>query len=423
MHIPSKMDYEEILATPAMVRFAIGTDGDGRTPTILLRCTTLQAKYALQASSYKVVLLPVSNEWLAYGLEIEDDPENPMLLWSIVERDSEIEALKCLSRSPRCSIAIYAETGANIAFVQAECSFGSFSINELIAHIQLHPDDDRSGPEEVVGAFKAIRAREDGTLTSLIEGQLSPKAEWKLIGSMFITGSLSRTLIDLKDADEGRQQELLVEALADGVSPREACRSPQVEISKEKTRELVDVIATSEHTYFLFESKGLKVLADEKLPARNRLAKNTLKHLKKAVGQLRGAIRHIKAEKLVFNPKGEQIDLPKSPGHAIVVVPDTSLVRDSDDPGAELLTQFYQDTKHMLHIVDPTELVRIIQAANRAVEEGGFAKPVDAFHEWFARRFESAVKHDVAAIEIVHRFPSDDTRMGQGYVPIDYPPH
>lgn len=419
MHIPSRIDYEEILATPAMVRFTTAFDGETRTPTVLLRCTTLQAKYALQTSSYKVVMLPISNGWLAYGLEIEDDPENPMLLWSIVERDSEVEALRCLSRSSECAIAIFAETGANVAFVQAECSFDDFSIKEFIPHIQLHPDDDHTGPEEVVGAFEAIRAREDGALTSWVEGQLSPKEEWKLIGSTFITGSLSSPLVDLKDTDEGGQQELLVEVLTDGVSPREAFRSPQVEISQEKTRELVDVIATSEHTYFLFESKSLTVFGADKLPTRSKLAKNTLKHLEKAVGQLRGAIRQVKAEKPVFNPKGEQIDIPKRPGHAIVVVPDTSLVRDIDDPGAELLKKFYEDTEHMLHIVDPTELARIIQAANRAVEEGDFVNPADAFDVFLARRFENALKHDVAAIEIVHRFPGDNMRMGNGYVPVD----
>lgn len=419
MHIPSRIDYEEILVTPAMVRFTTSFDGDTRTPTILLRCTTLQAKCALQTSGYKVVLLPISNGWLAYGLEIEDDPENPMLLWSIVERDSEIEALRCLSKSSECAIAIFAETGANVAFVHAQCSFGNFAIKELLPHIQLHPDDDHTGPEEAVRAFDAIRLREDSELTSWVEGQLSPIEEWKLIGSTFITGSLSSPLIDLQDVDEGGQQELLVEVLADGVSPRETHRSPQVEISEEKTRELVDVIATSEHTYFLFESKSLTVFGDDKAPIRSKLAKNTLKHLKKAVRQLRGATRHVKAEKPIFSPKGEEIKIPKSPGHAIVVVPDTSLVRDSDDPGAELLMKFYEDTEHMLHIVDPTELVRIIQAANRAVEEGNFVNQVDAFDVFFARRFENAVKHDVASIEIVHRFPSDGTRMGKGYVPVD----
>jgi len=322
-------------------------------------------------------------------------------------------------KSPNCALAIFTETGANVAFVQAECVFKDLSIEELIPHIKLHPDDDREGPEEAVKAFDAIRASKETNLTSWIEGEVSPTENWKLIGSTFITGTLSSPLIDFSDNDEGGQQELLVEVLADGVSPVEAHRSPQVAISQKKSRELIDVIATSDHTYFLFESKSLTIFADEKLPTRDKLAKNTAKHLKKAVGQLRGAIRHLRDGKSISSMQGGTIKIPNSPGHAIVVISDISLLHDSDEHGADLLLEFLKETEHMLHIVDPTELTRIIQASNRAVMEGDLVNAVDAFDVFFQRRFENAIKHDIAAIKIVHQFPSDENRMGKGYVPVE----
>lgn len=414
LHIPSEIDRDEILATPEMVRISMTSENGERYPIFIIRTNTLQSKYVLQQSRFKLTLLPLSNSWMAYGLEIEDDAENPMLLWSIVEREKEIEALKLLALSSRCSMAIFNEIGVNVAFVNALCEFGDEPIKELSKHIAIHPNSDKLGPQEAISAFNKIRTTKRTTLTPWVEGVISPQQEWKLILSTYVTSQLSAPTQSLADLDEGGQQEQLVEWMTDGVEPESIHRSPQVKISDAKTRELIDVIATSKHTYFLFESKSLTILGQNFLPERKKLAKNIAKHVKKATKQLRGAIRHVVAKKEIFDLDGAPIKIPDSHGHAIIMTPDISLTNEYDDPGANLLTEFVEETDHLLHILDPSELLRLIQGALRLVENGSFSAPADAFNVLLVRRFENAVENDTVAIEIVHRFAGDEDRMGGG---------
>lgn len=417
MHIPSHNNLQEILAVPEMVRLTIADEGSERKPTFLIRTDVLKSKYLLQLPSYKIVLLPLSNGWLAYGLEIEDDPEHPMLLWSIIEEYAEIEAFKKLATSPVCSLAIFNETGANVAFVTAKCDFGNEPIELLFKHINLHPDKDRLGPKEAVSALNKIRNSQPSKYQAWIHGIVTPDHEWKTIQASYITSQLSVTRLDLIDLDEGGQQEQLVEWLTDGINPSSVHRSPQVSISETKSRELTDVIATSELTYFLFESKSLSILGRSPLPSRKKLSKNLSKHLKKATDQLRGATRHIKSKKEVFNINGEIIDIPSSYGHAIIMVPNIDLISRDDDKSAKILEDFSAETNHLLHILDPAELLRIVQASLKLVEMKRFSKPVDAFDFLLMQRFGNAVDKDVSAIEIIHRFPGHEHKMGTGYLP------
>lgn len=418
MHVPSNIDRDEILATPSMVRMSITIGDNGREPIFIVRVNTLQSKYVLQQEKFKLTLVPISNNWLAYGFEIEDDADNPMLLWSLIERSSEIEALKRLSSNPRCAIAIFNETGANTAFVRAHCDFRDEPVEALSRHVVLHPDDDKLGPAEAISTFENIRSKEPTSLKSWMKGKVSPQEEWKLIEMRYVTSQLSAPMQSLADMDEGGQQEQLVEWIADGIIPENIHRSPQVKISDVNERELVDVIATSELTYFIFESKSLTILGAEVIPERQKLAKNVAKHIKKATKQLRGAIRHISDKKFIFDKESKlKIAIPESPGHAIIMVPDLGLVNEFNDPGAKLLKHFLETTGHTLHILDPSELLRVVQGALRFVELGKVSATADGFDYLLIKRFENAVENDMAAIEIVHRFDGDESRMGNGYIP------
>jgi hypothetical protein len=235
--------------------------------------------------------------------------------------------------------------------------------------------------------------------------------DWKAVHNHFITASASSSLIDLFDSDEGNQQEQLGVWLTDNLQPFGVHHSPQIPKGA-GTRELTDILLSHEFGAVLIESKTLSVLARERLPDRAKLKRDVAAHIGKAFDQLRGAIRKLKSGVQVTSPTGDTLTIEREkPAHAIVLIPDLELVEDQAAYGIEFIREFMTATGGFPHLLDISELLRVVQAAEMIAARGTTTTPIMAFDYYLTERAEKAVNAGTLCIEVLLRF-ADDTTEG-----------
>jgi hypothetical protein len=219
---------------------------------------------------------------------------------------------------------------------------------------------------------------------------------WSEETSFYITNRLSRSSLSILSGNEGDEQEELAVWLTDWLSPSGATRRPQVHEGK-GIRELCDVLLTHPYGCCLIESRTLAVLNRAELPDRSKLTRNVAKSVEKAVDQLRGAFRNIVAGCRVTAQEGVDIPVERDhPGHAIVLVPDLSLLSGSADTGQALISKFAAESDMCLHILDPGELLRTAQAADSLSRKGQRTSPIMAFDFVLLQRWKKALELETA---------------------------
>ncbi|WP_292611940.1 hypothetical protein, partial [Nitrobacter sp. 62-13] len=225
----------------------------------------------------------------------------------------------------------------------------------------------------------------------------------------FVTAGASSSLIDLFDGDEGNQQEQLGVWLTDNLQPSGVHHSPQIPKGN-GTRELTDILLSHEFGAVLIESKTLSVLARERLPDRAKLKRDVSAHIGKAFAQLRGAIRALKSGVPVTSLKGNTLSVEcEHPAHAIVLIPDLELVDDRAAYGIEFIRNFMDATGGFPHLLDISELLRIVQAAEMIAARGTTTTPMMAFDYYLMERAKKAVDAGTMCIEVLLRLVDDET--------------
>jgi len=160
----------------------------------------------------------------------------------------------------------------------------------------------------------------------------------------------------------------------------------------------------------LIESKTLSVLARERQPDRAKLKRDVSAHIGKAFAQLRGAIRALKSGVRVTSPKGKTLSVErKHPAHAIVLIPDLELVDDRAAYGIEFIQDFMGSTGGLAHLLDVSELLRIVQAAEMIAARGTTTTPMMAFDYYLMERAKKAADVGTLCIEVLLRFANDET--------------
>jgi hypothetical protein len=208
----------------------------------------------------------------------------------------------------------------------------------------------------------------------------------------------------LINGDEGSQQENLAVWLTDSLSIRGATLSPQIhELSG--IRELTDVLFSYSGGTFLIESKTLSVLERSELPNRAKLKKNVLKNISKALSQLPGACRNIKRGLKITNQNGEEIQVERTlPIHCVVLVPDLSLLDESDGLGGEFLNKFLAENDAYLHLLDPAALLRSVQHAHILADNSESGMPlIMTFDTALMIHWNEAVKYATPDIDLLFR--------------------
>jgi hypothetical protein len=212
------------------------------------------------------------------------------------------------------------------------------------------------------------------------------------VKNFFVSSDTSRGLVWLFDKDEGGQQEALALWLLDSLEPDRAVRSPQIHEGS-RVRELTDVLLTYPKGAFLVESKTLGILGRPDLPRRSRLAEQVVGHIKKATRQLLGANQGIRQGLAITDNSGRLIRVDRiQPAHLIVLIPDLPLLELSSEDWIPLYKEVMERSRGFLHILDPKELLRIVQAARTIAAPSKVLTPMMAFDSMLIQRTEHLVK-------------------------------
>lgn len=405
MHWLSSHNRSEFLACPQLIRFEYASGRDGLEPTLLIKGSTVLLKYVVLGARMQLAFAMCEGR-LLYALKVCDDGNDGGILWSIAERDEELNGIRGLVRSEPLVAFLFNELAVNVAWNDLQTlgeldrlatwtdSAGLGRLDHLAMRATVGPMIDRLHKSGV---------SDDEWLVLEIGG----RSDWKAIHNHFITAGASSSLIHLFDGDEGNQQEQLGIWLTDNLQPLGAHHSPQIPKGA-GTRELTDILLSYEFGAVLIESKTLSVLARDQMPDRAKLKRDVAVHIGKAFKQLRGAIRKLKSGVTVTNPKGEIIDVEReNPVHAIVLVPELDLVEDHDAYGIEFMTEFMGATGGYAHLLDIAELLRIVQAAEMIASRGKTTTPMMAFDYYLIERAKKAAEVGTLCIHVLLRFADD----------------
>ncbi|PKQ07484.1 MAG: hypothetical protein CVT72_03055 [Alphaproteobacteria bacterium HGW-Alphaproteobacteria-11] len=407
MHILSAHNRSEFLAVPQLIRFDYAHGSDGFEPAFLVKGSTVLLKYIVLGARMQLAFTICGGRLLC-ALKVYDDGENGCILWSVVEREEELNGIRSLARDEPLAAFLFNELAVNVAWnnLPAQGTLDRLSMwtnNAALGRVDHSAIKGAALP--LLNRLHRHIEDEDEWLVLEVGG----KSDWKPIRNHFITAGASISLIHLFDDDEGNQQEQLGVWLTDNLQSSGVHHSPQIPKGN-GTRELTDILLSHEFGSVLIESKALSVLTRERLPDRAKLTRDVSAHIGKAFAQLRGAMRALKSGVPVTGPKGSTLSVERErPAHAIVLIPDLELVDERAAYGIEFMQDFMSATGGFAHLLDIAELLRIVQAAEMIASRGTTTTPMMAFDYYLVERAKTAANAGTLCIEVLLRFADDET--------------
>lgn len=402
VHILASHLRSEFLAVPELVRFDMAQGQNGPEPTLLIKANSLSLKYLLRQKSLRFMVTRLGDK-IAYAVEIPDDPEGPIATWSLMQLPNEAVALKKLIADSRCVVFLFNELVISVAWTELNVRIAQSLVGAIdSAELYTTPTEDDA---DLVGRrLNEIRMRADVPETQLLSFDT---IQWHELHATYITNQAASSSLSLFQTDEGGQQEEIAVWLTDNLHPEGCIKSPQVQ--KKIPRELSDILLSYEFGAFLIESKSLSVLTRDNLPDRKRLASDLAKHITKAVRQLNGGIRNLRNGIVVKDRAGRMLSIEREkPIQAIILVPDLTLLQGATEFGVEFIYQFMKETGGYLHILDPAELLRIVQAAEMIVENSERLTKMMAFDWYLLERAKLSSKHATPCFQVLFRRDSPD---------------
>jgi len=387
VHLLADRLRDEFLAVPSLVRLDMPYGANGPEPTLLIKANSLALKYLLRQRSFRFMISQIGFQ-IVYAVEIPDDPDRPAAVWSLLGASTEVVALRELIANPRCVVFLFNELAVSVAWTELEVRIEPWW-EEILGVVELHTNASDQD-EEIVGArLDQMRVQEYVPRTQILVFDM---VEWHELNVIYITNQLGSSTLSLFNKDEGGQQEELAVWLTDSLHPSGCVKGAQV--IEKKSRELSDVLLSYDNGAFLIESKSLSVLARDKVPNQKKLSADISKHISKAARQLSGGIQNLKNGLVVTDKVGKVLDVErKKPVHAIILVPDLALLEDATEFGPGFIFNFMEATGGFLHILDTTELLRIVQAAEMIAKDSVNLTKMMAFDWYLMKRVERARNH------------------------------
>jgi hypothetical protein len=412
MHMLSTHNRSEFLATPQLIRFEYAKGRDSFEPTLLVKASTLLLKYIALGARMQLAFRLISGRLLCV-LKVYDDGDSGGALWSIVEREEELNGIRGLAAGSPLIVFLFNEIAVNVAWIEVAPRASQPTLALWATQAGTGRIDYRAERDDISVAVDQLHLS-DGSHDGWITYEIGGKADWKPIYSHFITAGASASLIDLFDKNEGNQQEQIGIWLTDNLDPLGVHHSPQIPKGK-GTRELTDILLSHEFGSILIESKALSILVRDQLPDRNKLKRDVSGHIDKAFNQLRGGIRKIKSGVPVTSTTGELLSVERDrPAHAIVLIPDLALIDDRDAYGIPFIRDFMSATGGFPHLLDISELLRVVQAAEMIAARGKTTTPIMAFDYYLMQRAQKAVESGTLCIEVLLRFADGPTKGVNG---------
>jgi len=93
--------------------------------------------------------------------------------------------------------------------------------------------------------------------------------------------------------------------------------------------------------------------------------------------------------------------------HGIVLIPDLDLVENRDAYGLPFIQEFMRSTGGFLHLLDISELLRVVQAAEMIAARGTKTTPMMAFDFYLVERVKKTLAAGTLCIEVLLRFADE----------------
>ncbi len=404
MHILAAHYRSEFLATPQLIRFDYANGQDGFEPTLLIKGSTLLLKYIVLGVRMQLAFARLGSR-LLYALKVYDDEEKAGVLWSILERDEEKAALAALVRGETCQTFLFNELAVNVAWAALPIST-ELRLMEMAAGAATGRADHRALESDASLVLSRFH-NESMSSADVIVVNLPGTTAWNPILNHFITSHATSSLLDFFNKDEGSHQEQIGVWLTDNLHPLGVHHSPQIPKGN-GFRELTDVLLSYQFGSILIESKVLMIFTRDSLPNRTKLAHDVSAHVIKAVNQLRGGMRRLKDGAPVTSKAGVQLEIERThPMHGIVLIPDLDLIEDREAYGLPFIEKFMKTTGGFLHLLDISELLRIVQAAEMIAARGTTTTPMMAFDYYLMERVKKTLAAGTLCIEVLLRFADE----------------
>lgn len=409
MHLPSQRNHQELLASTGLIRFELAQGSDGPEATLLIKASTLELKYLLRLKKIRLYLFKISDERIGYGVQIDDDPEHPGTAWSIFEYEDEHAGALALKERFKCMLFLFNELAINVAWGETYLDLSGYAPAYFLDSAKLGAIPDASVYQDEVHA----------TLDALLQGKAGPSVgvlldwatvpEWHPIYGHYVTNQLQQGFISVFEDNEGAQQEEIAHWLIDNLDPAGAFRNPQVH-EEGGVRELCDLLLSHQYGAFLIESKTLSIWVRPELPRRTKLASQIRKHhLPEAIRQITGTVKNLRRGLPITDQEGREIQVEREAlPHIIVLIPDLTLLHDATEFGGEFFKQKSLDTKSFFHILDPGQLLRIVQAAGVLAARAESITQLMFFDYLLMERAERSLTQDTPNFDVIHRFVKEE---------------
>ena len=390
MHILSKHYREEFLTADSIARFVLAeSDVPGMHPSLILKTNSQILKNLIRDKRFSLLfsIIPPDN-YLVYGVRINDDPEHPAVIWTMAERQEELDSIVSFLKIKKCPVYLFNEAMANICW--SEVGFGSELgvVKQLVTCVNLCPSNKVEEFDVYIG--KMLDNSRKYSLSQLFEAPILGECVWHEVNNYYLTNNGRPSQLAVISEDEGAQQEEIGVWFLDTLSISGAVKNPQV-VESGKLRELSDVLVNYSNGCFLLESKSLAVFARPKSPDRAKLEKGVKKHLDKAISQLQGACRNIRKGNKVIDSDGHELDLNrKQPIHCMVLIPDLGLLAGIGRFWEKVIRPFGVTTGDILHVLDPNELRRCVGHAQYLSKKAKKVSPMMAFDFILMERFKAS---------------------------------
>ena len=407
VHMLSGENRSEFLAVPQLVRFSMAIGAKGPEPSLLIKANSLSLRYMVRLRQLSLIFLSLNNGWLAYGVEFQDDPAHPAVIWSLLETDEEAAAMMALGVQSGCVVHLFNELAINVATAEVGLSLRDQTLAQVTKSSALHPPKDSTAFKEVREKLSAMRL---GTTppNKVFRVMLPPITDWQEITSTYITNRITRSVVSIFNSDEGGQQEEVALWLIDNLQPEGATKQPTVHVPGRPARELSDLMLSYDNGTFLIESKVLALMARARLPDRAKLTRDVVKEIPKATRQLAGGIRNLRLGHSVTDDAGLEIEVERvKPVHAIILVPDLGLLNEATEFGGEFIQAFCRKNGSFLHFLDPAELLRVVQAAEMLSERSQNLSKMQCLDYYLMERVKRAAATPVPAFHMLLRFTDE----------------
>lgn len=305
------------------------------------------------------------------GVRIYDDMVNFLQITGTHRFVQEHESLKTIMQESITAIELYNELDVCVT-----TAYVSFDKNEKESVLKMLENTEKlySGDftKEVISSLDSFDYSLDKSRnlanvqeieTLQVEGNF---LEWRIKNSIFI-GVKEVNEIQLDENNEGATLEKQIWASLENLFGYNLYKNPKIK-SKNRERELTDILAFYDKGIFLIESKALAVISLTNKKSMYKKVSSIQKQIKKGIKQLIGAKKNLDNDVGIYDSNGNIISFDKKIiPHCIVLVSELLPFGDWEEIVNEISTVMANE-KVFLHVLDLMEFMKYVKISSGRIE-------------------------------------------------------